>query len=64
MDLSVGVAGGDVAGTGGTGVLARLTFRAKRAGDGSVGFAAGTGLRDPANAAISIETVGTTVEVR
>ena len=64
LDLAVGVAGGVAAGVEGTGALARLTFRAKRSGSADVAFAAGTSLRDAANADVAVSTLGVTVEVR
>jgi len=64
LDLSIGVAGGSRPGVDGTGVLARLTFRAKRSGVAEISLGTDTALRDPDNRAISIRTEGTTITVQ
>ncbi|MBT4503864.1 MAG: hypothetical protein HOC74_39390, partial [Gemmatimonadetes bacterium] len=64
LDLSIGVAGGSRPGVDGTGILARLTFRAKRSGVAEISLSADTALRDPDNSPISIRTEGTTITVQ
>ena len=64
LDLSIGVAGGSSAGADGTGVLARLRFRARKSGVARITLGADTVLRDPDNRLISIRTAGTEVTVQ
>ena len=64
-DISAGVGLGDPPGVGGTGILGRLTFRAKEAGTSKVTFDLRTELRDPDNKGIVLrDRVGTGVTVR
>jgi hypothetical protein len=58
------VAGGSQAGVDGTGVLARLRFRAKRSGVAEIAPGTDTALRDPDNQPIPVRRAGTTITVQ
>ncbi|MEW6756223.1 MAG: cohesin domain-containing protein [Candidatus Latescibacterota bacterium] len=58
VDLAVGVAGGTRAGISGTGVLARLDFRVRRAGVVTLAVSTGSSLRDLDNRSIPLQTAG------